>query len=183
MSLKELDSHHASSQPHKTVSADDILSRMRRGKRTVSEIRMGDQVIPVRVLSADEVNAVRHEAKAKAAKVGGDETDENLNIQKFTLQLASIITKDNIPFLNDTIMKHLSVDEIGYLYNELIKFWDQFNPSLEQITPERFRTLVEALKKNTMSWNDCSTPERLAIFSCFVEMIQRPDSPTSPRAS
>ena len=59
-------------------------------------------------------------------------------------------------------------------------FWDECNPSIEKIAPEKFRELVEALKKNTISWSDCTTPERRAIFTCFVELIQRPDSATSP---
>jgi len=167
----------------KPIMVDEVLARMRLGRRTVSEIRMGDQVIPVRVLSADEVNAIRHEAKVKIAKKGGDETDENLFIQMRTLQIASRIGEDPIGFLNDKIMNLLSVDEITYLYNELIHFWETLNPSLEQITPERFRELVESLKKNRMSWSDCSLPERKAIFTCFVELTQRPDSATSPQVN
>lgn len=177
---------HRNEQPNentKTVMADDILSKMRMGRMTVSEIRMGHQVVPVRVLSADEINAIRHEAKAKVAKTGGDETDENFFIQKITLQLASVTGLSGVPFLHDKIMKQLTVDEIGYLYNELIKFWDTFNPSLEVIHPDRFRDLVEALKKNAISWNDCSTPERKAIFICFQDMIQRQASQTSQQVS
>ena len=167
----------------KPVMADEILSRMRMGKKTYSEIRMGDQVIPVRVLSADEVNAVRHEAKVKAAKTGGDETDENLMIQKLSLQLASMMPNDPVPFLNDKIMKLLSVDEICFLYNELIHFWESVNPSLEQIEPERLRELVDSLKKNRITWNGCSLPERKAIFTCFAELIQRPDTQTSQQVN
>lgn len=186
MSLKELDKMHKSKKDEdfkKPVMADEILARMRMGKKTFSEIRMGDQVIPVRILSADEVNAIRHEAKVKVAKTGGDETDENLLIQKFTLQLASKMDNDPVPFINDKIMKYLSVDEIGYLYNELIHFWETMNPSLEQIEPERFRELVDALKKNSTSWNDCSLAERRVIFLAFVEWIQRPDIQTSQQVN
>jgi hypothetical protein len=186
MSLKDLDKRHMPKKEEehkKPIMADDILSKMRMGKRTFSEIRMGDQIIPVRILSADEVNAIRHEAKIKIAKTGGDETDENLYIQKVTLQLASQMINDPVPFLNDKIMKHLSVDEIGYLYNELIHFWETLNPSLEQIEPERFRELVEALKKNSISWNDCSLAERRVIFLSFVEWIQRPDIQTSQQVN
>lgn len=179
MSLRDLDkSEKQASEP---ILATDILARMRMGKQTVSEIRMGEQVIPVRVLSAAEVNAIRHAARAEVAKTHGDETDENLYIQRVTLQLASQIDPKGIPFLTDKIMQHLSIDEMSYLYSELIKFWEQFNPSLEQITPEKFRLLVDALKKNRISWNDCSMPERKAIFICFVDMIQRQDTQTSPQ--
>lgn len=186
MSLNELDKMHRPKKNEefkKPIMADDILAKMRMGKKTFSEIRMGDQVIPVRVLSADEVNAIRHEAKVKVAKSGGDETDENLYIQKLTLQLSSQMINDPTPFLNDKIMKHLSVDEIGYLYNELIHFWETMNPSLEHVSPEKFRELVEALKKNRTSWSDCSLAERKVIFSAFVEWIQRPDTQTSPQAN
>lgn len=172
------------SEEFKPISIDEILSRMRMGKRTVSEIRMGDQIIPVRVLSADEVNAIRHEAKVKIAKKGGgDDTDENLFIQMRTLQKASQIGEDPVGFLNDKIIGLLTVDEITYLYNELINFWETMNPSLEKITPEKFRDIVDALKKNTISWSDCSLPERKAIFTCFVELTQRPDSATSQQVS
>ena len=181
MSLRDLDK--SEKQAKEPILAEDILSRMRLGKQTSSEIRMGEQMIPVRVLSASEVNAIRNEARVKTAKTGGDETDENLYIQKLTLQVASIRAGDGVPFLTDKIMKLLSIDEISYLYAELIKFWDQFNPSLDQVTPDKFKLLVEALKKNRISWNDCSTPERKAIFTCFVDMIQRPATQTSPQAS
>ena len=45
---------------------------------------------------------------------------------------------------------------------------------------DSFRELVEALKKNKISWSDCTLPQRKAIFTCFVEMIQKQDTPTSP---
>jgi hypothetical protein len=180
MSLRDLDK--SEKQASTPVLATDILARMRMGKQTVSEIRMGEQVIPVRVLSASEVNAIRHAARAEVAKTHGDETDENLYIQRVTLQLASQIDPNRVPFLTDKIMQHLSIDEMSYLYSELIKFWEQFNPSLEQITPEKFRLLVDALKKNRISWSDCSMPERKAIFICFVDMIQR-DTQTSQQGS
>jgi hypothetical protein len=184
MSLKELDSKmNRSKDCKKPVLVEEILSRMRMGKNTVSEIRMGDQMIPVRVLSADEVNSLRSKAKMHIAKKGGDETDENLYLQMITLQTAAKIGDDPVGFLNDKIMTALSVDEITYLYNELIHFWETLNPSMEQIAPERFRELVDSLKKNNLGWNDCSLPERKAIFTCFVELTQRPETATSQQVN
>lgn len=161
------------------LSADEVVAKMRMGKKTTDEIRMGSLSVPVRVLSCDEVNLIRREAILQAAKVGGDETDKNLIIQKTTLKLASTLTANSAPFLGDKVLSLLTHDELGYLYEEYIRFMDNVNPSLEHISPERFRAVVDALKKNIISPKDCSLLQLRAICLAYVDLIQRQETPTS----
>lgn len=179
--LSQLDKMHRKDEGfQQPIMVDDLLKKMRMGRQTVSEIRMGDLSIPVRILSADEINAIRKEARVQAIALNGDETDENLYIQKKTLQKSSEIGENQMSVLSNKLLNSLSIEELRYLYEALITFWDTFNPAVEKITPDKFRTLVEELKKNAISWNDCTTPERRAIFTCFVELTQRPDTAISP---
>lgn len=165
------------------LSPEELLVKLRLGKKTVSEIRMGGLEIPVRVLSCDEVNQIRRYAMAQAAKVGGDETDKNVEIQKATIKLASTMTVGGGPFIGDPILNKLSFDEISYLYEEYIRFLDSVNPSLEQISPEAFRGLVDALKKNIRSPSDCSLLQLKAICRAYVDLILRLETQTSPQGN
>lgn len=176
--MHRLKQHDESSVP---MTPEEFVAGLRMGKQKVGRIKMGIKEIPVRVLSCDEINAIRHEGMAYQARIHGDETDKNLFIQKSTLMNASSVTHTSAPVLSEPILKHLTLDEISYLYEEYIQFMDGVNPGLEQISPERFRELVELLKKNISSWRDCTMPERRAIFTAFVELIQRPDTQTSPQ--
>jgi hypothetical protein len=164
----------------KIVTAEDLLARMRAGTKEVHEIRMRDQIFPVRVLALDEVTSVRREALAQSAKLRGDDTDKNVWTQKLTLKLASTIGKDGVPLLGDKLLSMLSLDEVQYLYSEYIRVADAVNPSLELISPERFRAIVDALKKNLLTSKDCSLLELRAICSAFAELIQRMENQNSP---
>ncbi len=155
------------------MSAEEIVAKMRAGKKEVHEIKMGPLSIPVRVLSCDEVAAVRREAIKFATIMGGDDTDKNLAIQKSTLKLASTLTKGGAPMLSDKVLALLSLDEMSYLYEEFIKVMDTVNPALEHITPEIFRMIVDALKKNTASARDLSMLQLRAICTAYVDLIQR----------
>lgn len=164
------------------ITAEDLLARMRAGTKEVHEIRMRDQIFPVRVLSIDEVTAIRREALGQSAKLRGDDTDKNVWVQKLTLKLASTLSKNGAPLLSEKLLGLLSLDELQHLYAEYVRVADAVNPSLEQISPERFRALVDALKKNLVSSRDCSLLELRAICSAFAELIQRLESQDSPPA-
>lgn len=166
----------------KILSADDQLALLRAGVREVYEIQLRNLKIPMRVLSNEEAAAVRREALQYMYTVKGDETDKNLHIQKTTLKLASTITKGGAPFLSDKLLDMLSLDELQFIYSEYVKMLDDVNPSLDKIHPDKFRALVEALKKNAITSRDLSLPQLKAICSAFQDMIQRQDTPKSQKA-
>ena len=157
------------------TTVDDLLAKMRSGIRAVHEIRMRDLVIPVRVLSIDEINEIRKDAYKQAIISKGDEVDKNVSIQRSTLKLASTVPRDAGPLLSDKLLSMLTVDEINFLYDEYIRVLDSVNPALEQLTQEQFRALVDALKKNTISSRDCSLQQLRAICTAYVDLIQRQD--------
>lgn len=162
-----------------TFSAEDILQKMRDGVKEVYEIHMRQMTIPVRVLSVDEVNAIRKDSIRNSALSQGDDTDKNVHIQKTTLKLASTITKGGGPILGDKLLGFLTVDEINYLYEEYIKVLDTVNPSLETIPPEEFRRLVDALKKNLVSSKELSIRQLRAICTAYADLIQRQENRSS----
>lgn len=163
----------------KISTAEEMLAKMRAGVKEVYDIRVRDLVLPVRVLSVDEMNAIRHEAKKKA--ILGDEVDRALAIQKSTLLLASTIGgKGAVPTLSEKFLGLLSTDEINHLYNEYIKILDDVNPSLQTIPPEEFRALVDAVKKKALTSKDCSLHQLKAIFSAFQDLILKLETQKSP---
>lgn len=172
-----------SKQPAAIVTAEDLLAKMRAGTKELHEIRLRDLVIPVRVLSIDETNAIRRQAIQDATMKSGDEVDKNVAIQKSTLKLASTMTKGGGPMLSDKLLNMMSVDELGFLYEEYIKVMDDVNPSIDRMTEDQFKVLVEAVKKNHLSARDLSLSQLKAIFSAFQGLIQRLETPDSQKAN
>ncbi len=166
--------------PQTIITAEDLLKKLRAGVKETHEIRLRELVVPVRVLSIDETNAIRREAIANAAKLMGDETDKSLYAQKLTLKLASTLNKNGAPILSDKLLSMMTVDEVNHLYNEYITVMDSVNPSLETITSEQFRFLVDGLKKNTLTSRDLSLHQLRAICTSFADLIQRQETHDSP---
>lgn len=160
-------------QESKDQAMQALIAKMRAGTKEMYEISIRELVIPVRILSIDEINQIRREAAQTVARTSGDDTDRNLHIQKTTLTLAASF--GGISMLSDKFYAaaHISVDEINYLYNEYIRVLDSVNPSLEQISHEQFRAIVDGLKKNTVTSNDLSLQQLRAICSAYQELIQR----------
>lgn len=185
MSLKDLDRQLLNQPEHRQIKTTaEVLAGMRNGKKTTSTIKMGDQEIPVRILSADEIIGIRTAAKLKRiAMVHGDETDESYQTQKLTLLAASDVTGIGSGILSESLLHQLTLNEMTFLYDQMINFWDEFNPSIEVMTSERFRDIVDALKKNRISWSDCSMEARKAIFTDYVAAIQAADSQTLPKGN
>ena len=169
-------------KPQDIQTVESMLAKMRAGRSEVHEIMLGTLVVPVRVLTIDEMNQIRREAiKSAQSVLGGDDTDKNLAAQKFTLKLASTPGIGGVPMLSDKLLAQLSVDEVNYLYEEYVRVLDAVNPSLQAIDPERFRALVDALKKKTVSSRDLSLLQLRAICTAFVELILRLDSQASAK--
>ncbi len=159
----------ATHTPH-IKTAEDMLAKMRAGVKEVYEIRVRDLIVPVRVLSVDEMNAVRHESLKKAML--GDDVDRALSVQKSTLLLASTIGgKNALPTMSEKFLGLLSTDEINHLYNEYIKVLEDVNPSIQSLSNDEFRALVEAIKKKEFGSKDCSLHQLRAIFTAFQDLI------------
>lgn len=172
------------SQPPRIMTVEEQLAKMRAGKKEVHSIKLGEYTIPVRVLTVDEVNAIRRDAIRQASlMVNGDETDINLARQKETLKLATKITSGGAPILGDKALNAMTVDELSYLYDEYIRVMDSVNPNLNMMDPMQFRELVDALKKKAIFPRDCSLPQLREICSAFVDLILRLETPTSPQGS
>lgn len=161
------------------VTPEDLLSKMRAGVKMHHEIRMRDLVVPVRVLSIDEMNAVRRES-VRMAIASGDEVDKNVSIQKLTLQVASTPIGGGA-LLNEKFFKQITLDELAYLYEEYIKVLDDVNPGAETLTTEQVRELVGVVKKNTCSAKDCSLVQLKVIFSLFQDLIRKQETQGSPK--
>jgi hypothetical protein len=167
---------HATATPH-IITAEDLLKKLRAGTKELHEIKMREMVIPVRVLSVDEMNAIRRDSIKQTALGMGDETDKNLTTQKTTLKMASTVS--GVPLLGDKLLSMLSTDEINFIYNEYVKVMDDVNPNIEMMLPDQFKALVDALKKNLISTKDLSLHQLKAISTAFQDMIQRQDGPSS----
>ena len=114
--LNSLDKMNRSSTDHASpITVDDLLKKMRMGKQYISEIRMGDVMVPVRVLSADEVNTLRKTARTLALRNGGDETDENLILQKLTLLHSAQIGISGVSVLSESLLDKMSLNQLEIL--------------------------------------------------------------------
>lgn len=165
------------------ISANDLLAKMRAGVKESYEIRLRELIIPVRVLSLDEINEIRRTVKTDMARLAGaDEADSSVKMQRYVLKLASNVN-NTAPLLGDKLLSMLTIDELNHLYNEYMKVIDDVNPSLETISPEEFRRLVDAVKKNYVTSRDLSLLHLRAIFTAYQALIQRPENPDSPPAN
>ncbi len=164
------------------ISAEDLLAKLRGGSREVYEIRLRDLTIPVRMLPLDELLDIRNRMMNQNAKVGGDKANLATLVQKETLLAAATIAGQP-GVLSGRLLSLLTLDEMIYLYNEYQKLCEEMNPSLEQVGPEQFQMLVQAVKKNNVSASDLSLPQLRAIFISYQDLIQRLDIRTSPQDS
>lgn len=173
-------------QPNATgvpISPEEMLTQLRMGKKMSYEIQMGNLRIPMRVLSLDEEAEIRRVALKRTIQMGGDETDKNVEIEKATIKLATTTERGGVPYISDVLLARMTADEHTLLYSEYIVIRDRVNPSLEQIDPEEFQRLVDALKKNIVSKNDCSLRQLRAICGAFQDLIQRLETAASQKGS
>lgn len=172
-----------SSKAPTITTAEDLLKKLRAGVAETYIIKCRDLVVPVRVISIDEMNKIRREAEVLVARSSGDETDRNIAMQKETLQMASTLKVGGAPGLPARLLTLISVDEVNFLYNEYTKVLDEVNPNVETMSTDQFRQLVDAIKKNNAGVKDLSLPQLKAIFYAYQDLIQRLDTQTSPTAS
>ena len=164
----------------KLVSAEDLLAKMRAGTKEVYEIRMRDFVIPVRMISLDERLDIRNRMMVQNTKVMGDLANLASLVQKEILRAASTLSQGSPGVLSDRLLGMLTLDEVIYLYNEYQKICEEVNPSLEDVSPEKFEALVNAIKKNSVTASDLSLAQFRAVFIAYQDLIQRLVFQTSP---
>jgi hypothetical protein len=168
-------------EPPQITTSDDILAKLRLGVQEVYEVHMRGATFPVRILSCVEVNKIRQEANRMNLLRKGDETDTNVEIQKMTLRLATTVPKGSAPYLSEAILDALTVDELTYLFNEFIGVMEKVNPTIESISGEEFKAIVDALKKNAISPRDLSIHQRNAICTSFVDLMLRLEAQKLPQ--
>jgi hypothetical protein len=156
---------------HHPLSADDLLKKMREGVKEVHNISLRGFNIPVRVLSLAEMNLIRKDAISQALANKGDGTDVNVITQQTVLKMASTIDSSGGPLLSDKVLERMTTDELNYLYNEYVRVSESVNPSVEHISHDAFRELVNALKKNMITSVDLSLPQLRAICTAYVALI------------
>lgn len=168
--------------PQSIVSKADFLKLMRQGTKESYEFYVRGAKFTVRVLSIDEQTMVRRQAHLAMANVpGADETDINVEVQKSTLRLATQI--DGINSVPPQIFDAMTADEIGLVYDQWLKIMDDVNPSLQVMTEEQFRALVEAVKKKSYSSRDCTLLQLKAIFNAFQDLIIKLEEQQPPKGS
>lgn len=172
------------SSPVEIQSAADLLRKMRAGVKDVHDVRMRELVIPMRILSQDEWNDIRRDAKMNTLAKGLDDIDYNVMVMKSVLKVASTVKKEGGgPMLSDKLLTMLNQDEMSYLYNEYLRVVDSINPNIEHMTDVEFRHLVDMIKKNIISSRDCSLSQLRAIFYAYQEMVQAVDLAVSQQGN
>lgn len=169
-------------EPPEIETVDDILKKMRAGIDEVHEIRLREMRFQIRVLSQDEFNQIRRDAKMETDTNGGDETDKNVRIQKMVLIRASAVKLGTPGKITDKLLSRLNQDEMEFLYNEYVRVMDNMNPNIEAMTVEQFRLIVDALKKKTITSRDLSLPQLREVCGAFVDLIERLENQQSQTA-
>lgn len=159
--------------PSNILTAEDLLKKLREGVQTSFTIENRGIKAVVRIISNVEMAQIRREAMTYAATFGGDETEKNLFIQRGTLALACTDAYTKIPSIPPKFWEIISLDELKYFYEEYVLIMDNVNPSLESLSSDQFRALVDALKKNIVSPKELSMRQLRAICSAFAELIRQ----------
>lgn len=154
-------------------SVDDLLRKMREGTSSVHTVTMRSLSVPVRILSQDEHNEIRRAALTMNRSASGDDVDFNVLRQKLTLKKASEVKPGQPGIFSDKFLASQSLDELSYWYKEYMRINDLVNPSIETMTQDQFTSIVDALKKNTISPSDLSMPQLKGICTAFVDLVQR----------
>lgn len=155
---------------HKYVNPEELLAKYRAGATYSGTVQFRDGSVDFRILTRDEEMDIRRRAVDYAKKYGGDSTEKNDFVQKYTLSLATNI--DGQPQLPISIFTKFTTDEIDYLYDEYIRIRESFNPSIEVMTPDQFNAICDGLKKKAVGPKDLSLPQLKAICSAFADIIR-----------
>lgn len=168
----------------KDSSQDDSLeARVRSLRAGVAEahfIEMRGRPIPVRILTLDEMSKIRRDSISNAMIMKGDDTDQKILAEKYTLMMCTRMNKNEPSFLSDKLLELLTLDEIAHLYTEYMVVLDKVNPSLEDISEQEFKILVDAVKKKHVGWKDFSIKQLRAIFNDWERLIQTPEEQSTP---
>ena len=168
--------------PPTIVSADDMLKKLRAGVKEISDITVRGLTVTVRIISINEMLDIRAKAKSISATRNGDRTLEDALVQQLSLIAASTIGK-GAPGLPESFLSKISLAELTLIYEEYLKFYDECSPSLERIDNLQMQALVDAIKKNSITWRDCSLSQLRAVFTLYQDMIQKQDSLESQKDS
>lgn len=171
------------SNPPEIMTAMDLLRKMRAGVKDVHDVRMRELVVPMRILSQDEWNLIRRDAKIQMLKDNGDETDMNVHIMKSVLRMASTVKDGGGPGLPDKLLTLLNQDEMRYLYDEYLRVVDSINPNIELMNTDEFRHFVDMIKKKSITSRDCSLAQLRVIFGAYQELIIALESAASQQAN
>lgn len=161
------------------ISAEELVTRLRQGTKDSHEIELRGNKIPVRLLSMDEMLAIRAEARRDNAVANGDDSDYNCRVQKTTLKMATTVPVGSAPYLGDKVLHMLTVDEIGDLFMQYTWVLHRVNPSLEMISPDEFRAMVDAVKKKALTWRELPLKHLRAIAVALQEGALIPASASS----
>lgn len=160
-------------QANPVESVDERLARLRGGTKEQYVINFYTEQVHVRLLSIDEWNTVRKEARSERLEQNDSVESEHVYMQKRVLELASTGANGKIPELPMKLLGKMSLEEVAFLYEEYMNIVDKMDPRLKFMSQEEFVALVAALKKNTMSSKDLSTRQLRAICTAYQDLIQR----------
>jgi|GEM_PF-5349314 len=160
-------------------TVESLLAAMRRGNSQRLELKMGDDDVPVRLLSAHEEALTAVKAAQSAIKRNPTglkpETFEAQCMMKAILFAATTI--GGTPTIGERFYESLTATELGYLYDQYVTLNHTINPNIQEMKSEEIAAIVDDIKKKKRAAKDFYTYQLAAVGKYFLQEII-PNLPT-----
>lgn len=150
---------------------DDILRALRFGVDYTFTIKVRQLEIVVRPLSLTERVRVTNDVLADLSKQPAEQRTalaESSLLAIRTIELATTPEPNSkaAPTLPAQLLERFTNDEVAAVYKAYMDGLEILDPSMETLTSERLKELVEAAKKNPSALRELARPhlETLAVF-------------------
>jgi hypothetical protein len=125
---------------------------MRAGTDYRFKLKLRGLEITFRPLSVIETVTVEADAREQLSKMKSHQQTDLIHSLLFaqkTIQQASTSEPGKMDFqISEAILEKCTPDEVMYLFNEYAKVVERVNPSVEKMSVEELKALVESTKKN-----------------------------------
>jgi len=156
----------------KATTAEEQLKLLRSGYAEQHELKLGDLVLPCRLMPAQEEAAIIGNAKAsvKAPSEAHRGLFESMAVMKEILFQACMV--DKTPYASKRFLDGLTDVELDALYDQYMTIKETANPQFEKLSPAKIGELFEAVKKKERSSKDFFTWQLAAIGKFCLDQIQ-----------
>jgi len=154
------------------ISAKDQLEKLRAGQDQILEIKYGELVIPLKLLSAHELATAAENGRNKLKKIVLPSASETNKTQMESIAvMKEILRTACTPHLNDEFLGLITSVELEILYDQFLLINNKVNPQYDKLDDEEILALIAEIKKKTTPIGGLSSYQLGEIGRYFLAQV------------